>query len=64
MVMIWQGFGSICLAGTSHSEILYIVIMTIKSAIYTLYIVFVLIWLHLSFIVFNSVSRIIHGGKL
>jgi hypothetical protein len=64
MVIIWQGFGSICLAGPSHSEILYIVIITIKCAIYTLYVVFVLIWLHLSFIVFNSVSRIFHGGKL
>ncbi|NBT42940.1 MAG: hypothetical protein EBT20_21235 [Alphaproteobacteria bacterium] len=64
MVVIWQGFDSICLAGTSYSEILYIVIITIKCAIYALYVVFVLIWLHLSFIVFNSVSRIFHGGKL
>jgi hypothetical protein len=64
MVMIWRGFGSICLAGTSYSEILYIVIMTLKCAIFSLYVVFVLIWLHLSFIVFNSISRIFHGGKL
>ena len=64
MVVIWREFGSICLAGTSHSETLYIVILVIKCAIYTLYVVFVLIWLHLSFIVFNSVSRIFHGGKL
>ena len=64
MVVIWQGFGSICLASASHSEILYIVIFTINCAIYTLYVVFMLIWLHLSFIVFNSVSRIFHGGKL
>jgi len=64
MVMIWRGFGSICLAEAGRSETLYIVIITIKCAIYTLYVVFVLIWLHLSFIVFNSVSRIFHGGKL
>jgi len=56
--------GLICHLYTHHSEILYIVIITIKCAIYTLYVVFVLIWLHLSFIVFNSVSRIFHGGKL
>ena len=56
--------GLICHRHTHHSEILYIVIITINSAIYTLYVVFVLIWLHLSFIVFNSGSRIFHGGKL
>ena len=54
----------ICPRHAHHSEILYIVILTINCAIYTLYVVFVLIWLHLSFIVFNSVSRIFHGGKL
>ena len=64
MVMIWQGFGSICLAGASHSEILYIVIITIKCRIYTLYVVFVLIWLHLSYIVINSVSRSSYGVSL
>jgi hypothetical protein len=41
----------------SNSANLYIVIITIICAIYTLYVVFVLIWLHLSFIVFNSVSH-------
>jgi hypothetical protein len=50
-------YGLICTPDTNHSEILYIVIITIKCAIYTLYVVFVLIWLHLSFIVFNSVSH-------
>ena len=50
-------YGLICTPDTDHSEILYIVILTIKCAIYTLYVVFVLIWLHLSFIVFNSVSH-------
>lgn len=64
MVMIWQGFGSICLAGASHSEILHIVIITIICAIYTLYVVFVLIWLHLSSIVINSVSRSTYGVSL
>ena len=57
-------FGSICLAGSCHSEILYIVIITIICAIYTLYVVFELIWLHLSFIVFNSVSRNFRGVEL
>ena len=64
MVMIWQGFGSICLAGASHSEILHIVILTIICAINTLYVVFVLIWLHLSSIVINSVSRSTYGVSL
>ena len=50
-------YGLICTRDTDHSEILYIVILTLKCAIYTLYVVFVLIWLHLSFIVFNSVSH-------
>lgn len=49
-------FGAICLAGSRHSEILYLVILVIKSAIYALYVVFVLIWLHLAFIVINSAS--------
>ena len=56
MVMIWQGFGSICLAGASHSEMLHIVIITIIFAIYTLYVVFVLIWLHLAFNVRKACS--------
>ena len=56
-------FGTICLAGSHHSEILYIVIFTMKWAIYALYVVFVLIWRHLSFIVLNSVSRIICGDE-
>ena len=64
MVMIWQGFGSICLAGASHSEILHIVIITIICAINSLYVVFVLIWLHLSSIVINSVSRSTYGVSL
>jgi hypothetical protein len=54
-------FGTICLAESLHSEILYIVIFTIKWATYALYVVPVLIWLHLSFIVLSSVSRIICG---
>ena len=65
--MIWQGhYGQhIALsAGASHSEILYIVIITIICAIYTLYVVFVLIWLHLSSIVINSVSRSTYGVSL
>jgi len=54
----------ICTPGTSHSEILHIVIITIICAIYTLYVVFVLIWLHLSSIVINSVSRSTYGVSL
>ena len=54
----------ICTPGTSHSEILHIVFITIICAIYTLYVVFVLIWLHLSSIVINSVSRSTYGVSL
>ena len=50
-------FGTVCLAGSRHSEILYLVIITIICAIYTLYVVFVLIWLHLAFIVIGTASR-------
>ena len=50
-------FGTACLEGSRHSEILYIVILTIICAIYTLYVVFVLIWLHLAFIVIGTASR-------
>ena len=56
--------GTVCLAGSRYSEILYIVIITIKCRIYTLYVVFVLIWLHLSYIVINSVSRSTYGANL
>ena len=48
--------GTVCLAGSRYSEILYIVILTIICAIYTLYVVFVLIWFHLSFNVKNACS--------
>ena len=57
-------YGHVCTPDTDHSEILYVVIITIKCAIYTLYVVFVLIWLHLSFIVFNSVSHNFCGVEL
>ncbi len=57
-------YGLVCTPDTDHSEILYIVFFTIICAIYTLYVVFELIWLHLSFIVFNSVSRNFCGVKL
>ena len=61
---IMARYGLICTPDTDHSEILYVVIITIICAIYTLYVVFVLIWLHLSFIVFNSVSRNFCGVEL
>lgn len=54
----------ICPTQTNYSEILYIVFLVIKCAIYTLYVVFVLIWFHLSFIVFNNISHIVFGGGL
>ena len=57
-------YGLVCTPDTDHSEILYIVILTIKCAIYTLYVVFFLIWLHLSSIVINSVSRSTYGVSL
>lgn len=41
----------------SNSENLYIVIITIISAIFTLYIVFVLFWPHVSFTVIQARSR-------
>jgi hypothetical protein len=48
--------GLICPRHTYHSEILYVVILVIICAIYTLYVVFVLIWLHLSFNVREACS--------
>ena len=54
----------ICPRHAHHSEILHVVIITIICAIYTLYVVLGLIWLHLSFIVLNDVSRIFYGGRL
>jgi hypothetical protein len=41
----------------SNSANLYIVILTIIIAIFTLYIVFVLFWLHVSFTVIQARSR-------
>ena len=61
---IMARYGLICTSGAEHSEILYIVIITMICAIYTLYVVFVLIWLHLSSIVNNSVSRSTYGVSL
>ena len=54
----------ICPTQTNYSEILYVVFITIKCVIYTLYVDFVLIWFHLSFIVFNNISHIVFGGGL
>jgi len=48
--------GLICTPDTNHSEILYVVILTIICVIYTLYVVFVLIWLHLAFNVRKACS--------
>ena len=54
----------ICPTQINYSEILYVVVLTIKCVIYTLYVDFVLIWFHLSFIVFNSVSHNFRGVEL
>jgi hypothetical protein len=42
---------------TSNSANLYIVILVIISAIFTLYMVYVLFWLHVSFTVIQARSR-------
>jgi len=42
---------------SENSEILYIVFLVINIAIFALYVVFCLIWLHLSFTVRNLRSR-------
>jgi hypothetical protein len=47
----------LCTPECENSEILYIVFITINLAIFTLYVVFCLIWLHLSFTVLNLRSR-------
>ena len=47
-----------------HSEILYIVFITIKCALNALYIVSVLIGLHLSSTVINTVSRCTSGEQV
>jgi len=47
----------LCTPKSENSEILYIVFITINIAIFTLYVVFNLIWLHLSFTVLNLRSR-------
>jgi hypothetical protein len=57
-------YGLIFTPDESHSEILYVVIITIISAIYTLCGVPVLIWLHLSSIVINGVSHSSYGVSL
>ena len=61
---IMARYDLICTPDTSYSAILHIVIITVICAIYTLYVVFVLIWLHLSSIVINSVSRSTYGVSL
>ena len=63
-VTLWPLLASSVPQTYTHSEILYVVIITIICAIYTLYVVFVLIWLHLSSIVINSVSRSTYGVSL
>ena len=55
MILTHQ-FG-LCTPRSENSEILYIVFITINLSIFALYIVFYLIWLHLSFTVRNLRSR-------
>ena len=61
---IMARYGLICTSGAEHSEILYVVFITIICAIYTLCGVPVLIWLHLSSIVINGVSHSSYGVSL
>ena len=47
----------LCTPRSENSEMLYIVFITINLSIFALYVVFYLIWLHLSFTVRNLRSR-------
>ena len=60
--MTWQGLDFVCQCNTRNSETLYVVFITIKIAINTLYVVFYLICLHLSFTVNNEGART-HRGE-
>ena len=50
-------FGAVYLAVSGHHANLHVVIFTITSAIFALYVVFVLIWPHLSAIVPYTPAR-------
>jgi hypothetical protein len=62
--MTWQGLDFVCQCNTQNSETLYVVFMTIKSIIFTLYVVFDLICLHLSFTVQNEGARTHRGESI
>ncbi len=62
--MTWQGLDTACPCCPEDSEILYIVFITIKWAIKTLYVVFVLHCLHLSIIVINRGAHVPSGEKI
>ena len=64
MVMTWQGLDTVCPGCLEDSEILYVVFITIKIAINTLYVVFDLICLHLSFTVNNEGARTHRGESI
>ncbi len=61
--MTWQGLDFVCQCNTWNSETLYVVFITIKIAINTLYVVFDLICLHLSFTV-NNEGALTHRGEI
>jgi len=62
--MNWDRFYLICQCSTRNSETLYVVFMTIKIAINTLYVVYDLICLHLSFTVQNEGARTHRGESI
>ena len=57
-------FNLVCQCNTQNSETLYVVFMTINSIIFTLYVVFDLICLHLSFTVQNEGARTHRGESI
>ena len=64
MVMTWQDLDTACPCCSEYSEILYVVFMTINLMIFTLYVVFDLICLHLSFTVQNEGARTHRGESI
>ena len=62
--MTWQDLDTACPCCPEYSEILYVVFITIKCPIKTLYVVFVLHCLHLSIIVINRGAHVPSGEKI
>ena len=62
--MTWQGLDFVCQCNARNSETLYVVFLVINSIIFTLYVVFDLICLHLSFTVQNEGARTHRGESI